>query len=59
MTTLLFAFGLMSLIVLAMTVGVLAGRKPISGSCGGLGQVGIDAECEICGGNPQRCESSR
>ena len=59
MTTLLFAFGLMCLIVLGMAIGVLAGRPPISGSCGGIGQFGIDAECEICGGNPQRCESAR
>ncbi|MEM6707698.1 MAG: (Na+)-NQR maturation NqrM [Pseudomonadota bacterium] len=57
MTTALLAFALMVLIVLIMAVGVLAGRRPISGSCGGLGQLGIDAECEICGGNPARCES--
>ena len=43
--------------VAAMSVGVIFGRSPIAGSCGGLGAVGIDQECKICGGNPQRCES--
>ncbi|MEM1230483.1 MAG: (Na+)-NQR maturation NqrM [Pseudomonadota bacterium] len=59
MTTIFLAFGIMLVLVAAMAVGVMFGRKPISGSCGGLGQLGIDAECEICGGNPARCESSR
>ena len=45
-------------IVAAMAVGVIFGRAPIKGSCGGLGAVGIDQECEICGGNPQRCSSN-
>ena len=45
-------------IVTAMAVGVIFGRAPIKGSCGGLGAVGIDQDCEICGGDPQRCESN-
>lgn len=57
MTTILFAFGLMLLVVAAMALGVLFGRQPIKGSCGGMGALGIDAECEICGGNPARCEA--
>jgi len=36
----------------------MCGRAPIKGSCGGLGAVGIDQECEICGGDPQRCDSN-
>jgi uncharacterized protein len=55
--TLVFAFLLMLLIVAAMAVGVMVGRKPISGSCGGMKALGIDMECEICGGNPKVCES--
>ncbi len=43
-------------VIAAMAVGVIFGRAPIKGSCGGLGAVGIDQSCEICGGNPQRCE---
>tara|TARA_B100000963_G_scaffold205548_1_gene179009 strand:+ start:189 stop:410 length:222 start_codon:yes stop_codon:yes gene_type:complete len=45
-------------IVAAMAVGVIFGRAPIKGSCGGLGVAGIDQECEICGGDPQGCESN-
>lgn len=57
MTTLLFAFGAMLTIMGGMAVGVMFGRSPIKGSCGGMSAVGIDAECEICGGNPARCDS--
>lgn len=57
MTTLLLAFGAMLIIIGGMAVGVMFGRQPIKGSCGGMSAVGIDAECEICGGNPARCES--
>ncbi len=45
-------------IMAAMAVGVIFGRAPIKGTCGGLGAVGIDQECEICGGDPRRCDSS-
>jgi hypothetical protein len=56
--TLLFAFLFMLLTVAAMAVGVMFGRQPIAGSCGGLKTLGIDGECEICGGNPARCDST-
>jgi hypothetical protein len=45
-----------ALVIAGMAIGVLVGRPPIKGSCGGMGALGIDASCEICGGNPQRCE---
>jgi hypothetical protein len=57
MTTALLAFTFMLVLVAAMAVGVAFGRKPISGSCGGMKALGMNMECEICGGNPQRCES--
>ena len=57
MTTLFLAFLLMLLLVAGMAVGVLFGRKPISGSCGGMKALGMDVSCEICGGNPNLCES--
>ena len=53
-----FAFIVMLLIVAAMAIGVMFGRRPIAGSCGGLKTLGISAECEICGGNPARCDST-
>tara|TARA_R110002110_G_scaffold66978_1_gene183131 strand:+ start:232508 stop:232741 length:234 start_codon:yes stop_codon:yes gene_type:complete len=44
------------LVMAIMAVGVIAGRAPIKGSCGGMGAVGIDSSCELCGGDPQRCD---
>tara|TARA_B110000444_G_scaffold79999_1_gene75543 strand:+ start:2335 stop:2571 length:237 start_codon:yes stop_codon:yes gene_type:complete len=46
------------LLVTAMAVGVLVGRKPIAGSCGGVGAaLGEDNyTCDICGGDPNKCE---
>ena len=44
------------LVITAMAVGVLNGRAPIKGSCGGMGALGVDSACEICGGDPKRCD---
>ena len=54
--TWLIVFLTMLLVVAAMAVGVMFGRKPISGSCGGIAALGIEKECSICGGNRQKCE---
>ena len=53
----LISFIVFAFILAAMAVGVIAGREPIKGSCGGIGALGIDQSCEICGGDPQRCET--
>ncbi len=45
-----------AIVIAAMAVGVMFGRPPIKGSCGGMGALGIDTACEICGGDPQRCD---
>ena len=58
MTTLLLAFLLMLVLVAGMAIGVLFGRKPISGSCGGMKALGMGVSCEICGGNPDLCETT-
>ncbi len=57
MSTMIFAFIFMLLVTGAMAIGVIMGRKPISGSCGGMKALGMDVECEICGGNPALCET--
>ncbi len=49
----------LALIVAGMAVGVLMGRKPLQGSCGGLANVGLDGECEICGGDRSRCDEEQ
>lgn len=57
MATTLLAFVFMVIVMAAMAIGVLMGRKPISGSCGGMKALGMNMDCEICGGNPSLCES--
>jgi hypothetical protein len=59
MTTFIFTFLVFVLLIAAMAIGVLVGRKPIKGSCGGMSALGIDTECDICGGNPQKCEEQQ
>ena len=55
MATLALAFIGMLIVVAIMAVGVLFGRKPIAGSCGGIAQLGLGGECQICGRKPQDC----
>ena len=45
----LLVFVVMLLVVAGMAVGVMAGRKPIAGSCGGIANLGIEKSCGICG----------
>lgn len=46
------------LLITGMAIGVLMGRPPITGSCGGVGKaLGVsDYSCEICGDDPNKCE---
>jgi hypothetical protein len=46
LTTILLSFVVLLAVIGAMSVGIIAGRKPISGSCGGLNGGG----CEFCNG---------
>ena len=55
--TLILAFLIMLLVLAGMAIGVVFGRQPISGTCGGLSALGNDANCEICGGNPAACDA--
>lgn len=52
----LLTFVIFVLVVTVMSIGVMRGRKPISGSCGGLANLGIGGACEICGGDPAKCD---
>ena len=46
LATLLLSFILISVVIAAMSVGVMFGRAPIKGSCGGLN----GKACELCSG---------
>jgi len=48
--TMLLTFAVLLAVIGAMAIGVMNGRKPISGSCGGLNNGG----CELCSGNCKR-----
>ncbi len=51
MTVVLLTFGMLLLIIAGMSVGVIFSNKPIAGSCGGLGNLGLKESCPICGGD--------
>ena len=51
--TLLLTFTILLSVIAARAIGVLNGRKPISGSCGGLNSGG----CELCSGGQCRRQS--
>ncbi|MCK9260391.1 MAG: (Na+)-NQR maturation NqrM [Azoarcus sp.] len=48
MSTFILALLVVGIVIAAMAIGVIFGRKPIAGSCGGLGAVGLECEggCE-------------
>ena len=50
MSTLFASFIVLALAVAAMAVGVIFGRSPIRGSCGGVAGGG----CAVCGGQCER-----
>jgi hypothetical protein len=39
--------------IAGMAVGVIFNKKPLSGSCGSLGNSG---DCSICGGEQEKCD---
>ena len=53
-STLLLSFVVILLVIAGMSIGVLNGRKAISGSCGGVAGGG----CELCSGKG-RCKNKR
>lgn len=61
MATLLVTLAVMLFVALALSIGVLAGRKPISGSCGGVGKALGDPNytCPLCGGDEAKCEAEK
>ena len=55
MYELVLIFLVLMAVIAVMSVGVLFGKKPITGSCGGLANLEPGRKCELCGGNPSKC----
>lgn len=60
MIDILLAVIIFAILIGLMAIGVLMGRKPIAGSCGGVGAAlgEQNYECEICGGDPVKCDET-
>lgn len=58
MLEMILAFVVLLLIMAGMAIGVLMGRKPLKGSCGGVGAAlgEKDYTCDLCGGDPNKCD---
>jgi hypothetical protein len=59
MATLLVTLVVMLFVAFALSISVIAGRKPITGSCGGVGKAlgEPDYVCQLCGGDEAKCEA--
>ncbi len=59
MATVVASFVVLVLVVAGMAIGVMMGRKPLKGSCGGMSSGTADSGCSLCGGNPNKCEEKQ
>jgi len=59
MEVMVLTFAVLLIVMVGMAVGVLMGGKPIAGSCGGMAALGMDTACDICGGDPKKCEEEQ
>ncbi len=55
MSTFILAFVFFIIVVSAMAVGYIVQQKTISGSCGGLGALGIEKACDC----PEPCDRKK
>ena len=53
----LIVFAFMAALIALMAIGVIFNNKPISGSCGGMSALGMDVACDICKGDPEKCDN--
>ena len=58
MTIFVLVFAILCLFMAAMAVGVIFSNKPIKGSCGGLGSLGLKEDCPICGSDADGRQTS-
>ncbi|WP_296049374.1 (Na+)-NQR maturation NqrM [uncultured Alteromonas sp.] len=55
MSTFILAFAFFLVMVSAMAIGYILQKKSISGSCGGLGALGIEKACDC----PEPCDRKK
>ncbi len=55
MSTFIFAFGFFLIMSLAMAIGYIFQKKSISGSCGGLGALGVEKAWDC----PEPCDRKK
>jgi hypothetical protein len=61
MGTMLAALVIMLLVIAGMAIGVIFGRAPLKGSCGGVGKAlgEKDYVCDVCGGDESKCDEKQ
>ena len=59
METFILTFVVLAILTGGMAIGVIMGRKPISGSCGGMTALGMDVACDVCKGDAEVCETEQ
>ena len=58
MLELFLAFFVLALIMIGMALGIIMGKNPLKGSCGGVGAAlkEDDYTCDLCEGDKNKCE---
>lgn len=61
MAVLVVTLLMMLFVAFALSISVLVGRKPVSGSCGGVGKALGDPNyvCDLCGGDEAKCAEEK
>lgn len=59
MIEMIFAFAGVMLMVAIMSIGIIFGRQPIQGSCGGIGADGTLQPCTQCGSTSDGCTEAK
>ena len=55
MTTILLSIVIALLVFAGMAIGLMFGRQPIKGSCGGMSAMAGGGSCAVCGDDPAKC----
>lgn len=56
MSLFIVTFIVIALVISGMAIGVMLGKQPIKGSCGGMSALGMKTACDVCGGNQSKCD---